>query len=30
MIETHKLAIFLTASVILAVAPGPARLYDDD
>jgi threonine/homoserine/homoserine lactone efflux protein len=27
MIETHKLAIFLTASVMLAVTPGPAMLY---
>jgi threonine/homoserine/homoserine lactone efflux protein len=27
MIETHKLAIFLTASIILAVTPGPAMLY---
>ena len=27
MIETHKFAIFLTASVVLAATPGPGMLY---
>jgi threonine/homoserine/homoserine lactone efflux protein len=27
MIETHKLAFFLTASVVLAATPGPGMLY---
>ncbi len=27
MIETQKLALFLTASVILAATPGPGMLY---
>jgi threonine/homoserine/homoserine lactone efflux protein len=27
MIETHKLALFLTASLVLAATPGPGMLY---
>lgn len=27
MIETHKLAVFLTASLVLAATPGPGMLY---
>ena len=27
MIETHRLAIFLTASLLLAATPGPGMLY---
>jgi threonine/homoserine/homoserine lactone efflux protein len=27
MIETHKLAMFLTASLVLAATPGPGMLY---
>src|SRR5260370_12131366 len=27
MIETHKLALFLTASLLLAATPGPGMLY---
>ena len=27
MVETHKLAMFLTASLVLAATPGPGMLY---